>query len=52
VGCQWVVLAAPTGDGSALSAINEFVRYSLSFTAAGFVVVTVMDAWKLARSAR
>ncbi len=48
---QWVV-AANGGSASALSSVNEFVRYGLLATAAGILIVIGMDAWRLIRGER
>jgi hypothetical protein len=46
---SWVVLA----NGNATpGSVNEYVRYGLSFTALGFVIVILVDAWKLIRGER
>jgi hypothetical protein len=50
---QWVVLANPgSTDGTALNTINEWVYYGMLCTAVGFVIATLMDAWKLIRGER
>jgi hypothetical protein len=43
---SWVVLA--NGD-VAPGSVNEFVYYGLLATSVGFLIVIVMDAWKLIR---
>lgn len=48
---QWVV-AADGGSASALSSVNEFVRYGLLATAAGILIVIGTDIWRLIRGER
>lgn len=48
---QWVV-AANGSSASALSSVNEFVRYGLLATAAGILIVIGMDTWRLIRGER
>jgi hypothetical protein len=50
---QWVVLANANGpDDATLNTINQWVYYGMLCVAIGFVVVIVMDAWKLMRGER
>jgi hypothetical protein len=50
---HWVVLAGPNGAGAdTLRTINDWVYYGLLSTAVGFVVVTLIDAWRLVRGDR
>ncbi|HEY1387907.1 MAG TPA: hypothetical protein VGF38_05125 [Ktedonobacterales bacterium] len=50
---QWVVAANGSSvSASALSSVNEFVRYGLLATAAGILIVIGMDAWRLIRGER
>jgi hypothetical protein len=50
---QWVVAASGGSiSASALSSVNEFVRYGLLATAAGILIVIGMDAWRLIRGER
>jgi hypothetical protein len=48
---SWIAPAHPT-TGNALATINNFVYYGLLSTAIGVAIVTLIDAWKLVRSAR
>ena len=43
---SWVVLA---NGNVAPGSVNEYVQYGLSFTALGFVIVILTDAWRLIR---
>jgi hypothetical protein len=50
---QWVVTASGgSASASALSGVNEVVRYGLLATAAGILIVIGMDAWRLIRGER
>jgi hypothetical protein len=50
---QWVVAAnGSSASASALSNVNEFVRYGLMATAVGILIVIGMDAWRLIRGER
>jgi len=50
---QWVVTASGGSvSASALSGVNEVVRYGLLATAAGILIVIGMDAWRLIRGER
>jgi len=50
---QWVVAAnGSSASASALSNVNEFVRYGLLATAVGILIVIGMDAWRLIRGER